>query len=400
VSRILLIAKGSFGDVFPMFAIARALHAAGHAVTCAVPMKHHAAVSALGLTAVPLRPPTQATRAGPWGLRHAINTVLSVNFDGLAEEYTQLSAAARDADLLIGNQIAFVTPMLAETLGKHWVYCAISPLAVYSAFDPPLFPGLHLSPLKDMNLPGLRTLERTIARLAGWFWAKDIARQRRRLGLPSRGHPLFEGKFSPDLNLFLCSPSLVRAQPDWPANMQLTGFCWFEPDFPGHPQDRDALNRFLSRGEPPVLLLLGSDSRTRPGRYYHVGIEACRRLGLRAIGYLPYAGLIGAARVVIHSAGIGTLGWCLRHGKYSILTPGAEDQFDNARRAQRMGYARVIPRRRFSVDTLVQALRAHLDDPSGDAACLQAAREVAHEDGTHVACAHIQVLLGAPNESG
>jgi rhamnosyltransferase subunit B len=413
MSRILIIAKGSFGDVFPMFAVARELQAGGHEVTCAVPRKHHDSVAAIGLHAIALRPAALGISPPTW-LRRMTNKILSFNSAGLAEEYAELRQAAAAADLLIGNQIAFVTPLLAETLGRKWVYCAISPLAVYSASDPPLFPGLHASPFRDVDLPGLRSIERRIARLVARFWGREISRQRKRLGLPGRGNPMFEGKFSPDLNLFLCSPSFVRAQPDWPGNMRLTGFCWFEPGFLGNPQDFDALQRFLRQGDAPVLLLLGSDSRTKPGRYYHVGIEACRQLGLRVVavadprfhadlphgddilitGYLPYAKLIASARVVVHSAGIGTLGWCLRHGKFSILTPGAEDQFDNARRAQQLGYARVIPRRYFDADHLGAALRAHLSDKTGNQACLLAAQALSQEDGVGTACGHINALLG------
>lgn len=413
MSRILMVAKGSFGDVFPMFALAGALQARGHRVVCAVPARHLERARASGLDARPLAEPPQAPRGR---LRRLADTVLSFDNAGLAAEYADLGAVAAGVDVLIGNQIAFVTPLLAEGLGKPWVYCAISPLAVYSRHDPPVFPGLHVLP--DFELPGRRAAEYRVARLAAGHWGRGISRLRRRLGLAGRGHPLFEGKFSPDLNLFLCSPSLVRPQPDWPAHTRLTGFCWFEPEFLGVPAERAALADFLARGAPPVLLLLGSDSRTRPGRYYHVGIEACRRLGLRVVavadprfhaelprgddllvtGYLPYSELIRAARLVVHSAGIGTLGWCLRHGRYSILTPGAEDQFDNARRAERLGYARVIPRRRFDVDSLAACLGEHLADPAGDAACRRAAAAVCHEDGAASACREVEALLGAAPE--
>lgn len=415
MSRLLIVAKGSFGDVFPLFAVARALQERGHQVTFAVPEKHLANLAALELEALPLpRPPAAATAGLPGWLRRPLDRILSINNAGLEREYDALAAAAATADLIVGNQIAFVAGILAECLGKPWVYCAISPLAVYSAADPPSFPGLHALP----GRPGpLRArLEYHLARMASRPWGRDMVRLRRQRGLPDRGHPLFEGKFSPHLNLFLCSPELAPPQADWPDHTYQTGFCWLEPDFLGRPGDRAALADFLARGPAPVVLTLGSDSRSRPGRFYDIGIQACRRLGLRAIlvadprlhdslprgddllvtGFLPYSCLAPAALAVVHSAGIGTLGWCLRHGTPSIVSPGAEDQFDNARRAERLGIASLIPRPLLTADRLAATL-ASLVDARGawpDAAT----RAVAREDGAAAACLWIETLLGGSGE--
>lgn len=413
MSRILILAKGSFGDVFPLFALASALQAQKHTVICAVPEKHRIQAAAYGFeTLVPQITPSPRKPRG-W-LRRMLDIILSFDNASLSDEFSALEDAAKQADLLIGNQIAFITPLLAETFGKPWVYCAISPLAIYSKFDPPLFPGMHNLPLRGFEFPGKRAAEYQIARWVSRFWASAISRERSRLGLPQRGHPLFEGKFSPDLNLFLCSSTIITPQPDWPLRTYLTGFCWHAPDFPNNPEQGHELNRFLSSGPPPVLLLLGSDARTRPGHYYHIGIEACRRLNLRTIavvdprfhanlpqgedvlviGYRPYSELIRSARLVVHSAGIGTLGWCLRYGKFSILTPGAEDQFDNARRAEKRGFARVIPRGRYSVDKLTECLREYLTHPDSDAACRQAAENLSDEDGATRACTYVTALIG------
>ena len=40
-------------------------------------------------------------------------------------------------------------------------------------------------------------------------WLKDVYQLRAELGLPETEHPLFEGKFAPDLNLALFSSALM-----------------------------------------------------------------------------------------------------------------------------------------------------------------------------------------------
>ena len=415
MSRILMVAQGSFGDLFPMFAIAGELQEHGHQVIFACPANRLSSVEVLGVEGVALdRPglPSMPSRHPSW-LKRRLDKILAISTNHLAEEIAVLMPLAESADILVSNQLAFAAALVAEYQSRKWVYCAISPLAVYSANDPPQFPVLHALPFARLRWARMRRIELAIARAVAGQWSAEISRQRRRLNLPDRGHPLFEGKFSSDLNLFLCSPALIRPQADWPPHTVLTGFCWFEPNSFGTLGEGEALHAFLERGAPPVVIALSSDSRSRPGRFYHVSIAACRRLGLRSVvvadprfhadlpggddvlitGYQPYSRLLGRALLVIHSAGIGTLGWCLKYGKYSILSPGAEDQFDIADRAARCGYATVIPRSRFNPDRLTSALRAFLEDLAWNARGKCVSGAIGQENGARAARRHIETLL-------
>jgi rhamnosyltransferase subunit B len=53
----------------------------------------------------------------------------------------------------------------------------------------------------------------------------------------------------------------------------------------------------------------------------------------------PYARLFPRARAVVHHGGIGTLAEAMRAGKPMAIVPFANDQYDNARRGQRSGWA-------------------------------------------------------------
>ncbi|WP_201243284.1 glycosyltransferase [Halochromatium salexigens] len=57
MGRILIIAKGSLGDIIPMYAVAQALQQRGHAVLLATQQRHLESARSLGLKAIPLDQP-------------------------------------------------------------------------------------------------------------------------------------------------------------------------------------------------------------------------------------------------------------------------------------------------------------------------------------------------------
>src|SRR5262249_24861349 len=150
-------------------------------------------------------------------------------------------------------------------------------------------------------------------------------RFRLELGLSSSSDPLFAGRNSPRLVLALFSPEFASAQPDWPANTQVTGFPFYD--------ERDAnldedLTRLLNEGEPPLVFTLGSSAVWDAGRFYVESAAAAQRLGWPAVllvgnnhgnqlpkplpakivvaSYGPYAQIFPRASLIVHHGGIGT----------------------------------------------------------------------------------------------
>ncbi len=149
-----------------------------------------------------------------------------------------------------------------------------------------------------------------------------------------------------------------------------------------------------------------------PGRFFEKAIAACRRLGCRAIivaaeslhgaipkgpdimvtGYLPYSAILPETRAIIHSAGIGTLGLALRFGVPSLVLPGDWDQHDNARRAERRGYVKVM-HGEADAGLIMPALAQLLDGPFVRERVRAVAPYVAAEDGATAACEAIEARL-------
>jgi UDP:flavonoid glycosyltransferase YjiC (YdhE family) len=234
-------------------------------------------------------------------------------------------------------------------------------------------------------------------------WIGPVLELREELGLPAGPHPVFEGKFSPRLNVAMFSPVMGRPQPDWPPNTVQTGFSFYDA---GTGELAPELEAFLDAGEPPVVFTLGSAAVLDPGAFFHESIEAAERLRIRALliagdwrpertpapnvhvsGYAPYSAVFARASVIVHQGGIGTTAQALRAGKPMVVVPYGFDQPDNAARLRRLGVSETIGRKKYDSARAMEALRRV-------SAYAERAREVRVEDGTKGTCDAL--LSGAP----
>jgi UDP:flavonoid glycosyltransferase YjiC (YdhE family) len=78
----------------------------------------------------------------------------------------------------------------------------------------------------------------------------------------------------------------------------------------------------------------------------------------------PYSKLFPRALVNVHQGGIGTIAQALRAGKPMLVVPYSHDQPDNAARVERLGVARVLTRRNYRQQAIVETLRDLVKDAS------------------------------------
>jgi UDP:flavonoid glycosyltransferase YjiC (YdhE family) len=242
-----------------------------------------------------------------------------------------------------------------------------------------------------------------------------LRRFRAELGLPpSADDPLFEGQYSPALNLALFSKVLAAPQPDWPGNTVVTGFPFFDRGEQGEGMGDD-LRQFLDAGPPPVVFTLGSSGVYTAGDFYRESAAAAGRLGVRAVlligtdernrpdrtlpenifvaEYAPYSELFPRAAAVVHQGGVGTTGQGLRAGVPMLVVPFSHDQPDNADRVCQLGVARTVPRRRYSATRAAFELRRLLGDRRYAERAATVGKVVRAEDGVGAACEAIEARL-------
>jgi UDP:flavonoid glycosyltransferase YjiC (YdhE family) len=228
-------------------------------------------------------------------------------------------------------------------------------------------------------------------------------------------HPaIFEGQFSPLLNLALFDPHLAQPQPDWPDNTRICG----SPVFDGKPADTAVLNdleQFLAGGEAPIVFALGSSAVWIAGDFWDKAVAAALKLKRRAIlltgptvpeslpntiraySYLPYSKIFPHAAAIVHQAGIGTLAQAMRAGRPQLIVPVAFDQPDNARRTCALGLARTIPFRKGTAQRLASELSMLLDSASYADAAHRMAASLKEVDGA--ACAAQALIAFAKGQS-
>lgn len=167
-------------------------------------------------------------------------------------------------------------------------------------------------------------------------------------GLPRARDALFLPITSGNPYLVGASPRVVDAPPDWPPNVQLTGFfAWDTPRSYGPPR---GLQEFLDAGPPPILITLGGSSAVDPQEFYPNAVRATRRLGHRALV------LSGPTSEPSASTPLRTHSWLLASGLPQLIVPRGFDQPQTAVRMRRLGVATIMPWGRASAPALQSAL--------------------------------------------
>jgi UDP:flavonoid glycosyltransferase YjiC (YdhE family) len=311
--------------------------------------------------------------------------------------------AAREADLIVTHPITFAAQIAAEKTGMPWVSTITAPLSFFSSFDPSVMaPYPAVIKLRALG-PAFFGLIKKLARVVTKTWLAPITRFRASVGLPRGRDPILEGQHSPQRVLAMFSPLLASPQPDWPANTLATGFPFYDHAEHGQGIDPD-LERFLDAGPPPVVFTLGSSAVQTAGNFYYESIAAVQRLGCRgvllvggntfqealppglaAFPYAPFSKIFPRAAVIVHQGGIGTCAQALAAGRPMLVVPFAFDQPDNAARLQRLGVARMIPRKHYTAQRACSELQPLLSDPAYAASAVEVAHKIAQENGVRAA---------------
>jgi len=411
---------GSSGDLHPHLALALGLQDRGHDVVLVAAAPFREAVERVGMRFQPMRPEVP-DRAGNELLfarmmdpRRGTEFIMrSLVAPAIRHSYADVEAVADGADLLATGTLAFAAAFYAERNGIPWAATALQPSAVLSVYDPPtgdLLPGTEA--LRKLPPWAVRRLKGVVG-LATDRWFAPLQRFRSELGLPpATVNPFLGGATSPWLNLALFSPVLARPQPDWPPKTVITGFP-FDPRVDGSSLPPD-LERFLDRGDAPIVFTLGSSAVYAPGRFWRESLEVVRALGRRAVllvgphgetgliqgapdvlavGWAAHAALFPRAAAVVHQGGIGTTAQALRAGRPMLVVPYSHDQPDNARRVAELGVGLRLPVDRYTAEAATPLLARLLAEPAFRQRAVKIAEAVAGEDGVERASDALEAIL-------
>ena len=344
--RILLSTFGARGDVMPYIAIARELRVLGAQPVVATATVFRPAIEAAGVEWA-FCPPEMPALAGQKRMMSAARgdewMIRQLLVPALRQGVAALDELAHNAEALVSHTLSFAGPIVAQRRGLKWISSAVSPL---SLLEGALAPALPVAPWAA-NFPRFNGLLLRLLRREFGLWLRPVQALRRELGLPPGDNALWDDAHSPRLALRLWSP--LFCGPGARPTARATGFCFLENQTPLAPE----IARFLEAGAAPVVIcapsLCGGEAWLRDAAL------GARALGARALilgvdraweddrilarRFAPLEQVLPRARAILHGGGIGALAQSWRAGVPMLLLPRAHDQFDNQRRAHKLGIA-------------------------------------------------------------
>jgi UDP:flavonoid glycosyltransferase YjiC (YdhE family) len=418
MATVVIAAFGSWGDVFPAFGVATALRDRGHAVRVAATANYAEFCEDERIDFVPIGPPSSPnderdSRVADWRLFGLIGTrylLRNYVFPYLDTDAAKLREVVADADAVVAHPLLFAASIAAEARGV--------PFATYSLF-PELIPSAYSQPVRT-PLPSRGVVGRMynrigwaiVRRILGALATKQINAARARAGLRPQRHPFFSPLDSGDPYLLLASRCVFERQPDWPSNVETTGYVTWDrarstPPPPG-------LDDFLGAGPPPILVTLGASSALNPGNFFLEAAAAIEQLGERALlltgpaqadslptnsatrfvtAFAPLSSVAKRCAVAVHHGGAGTAAAFLDAGTPQLIVPLIYGQPHTAARLRALGVAEVVPWRRATTRRLTVSLRRLLNDNKFASTATAIAAQLAGEDGADRAAERIESLL-------
>jgi len=413
MTRVIITAIGSAGDVHPLLGIGAALAARGHEIVfCSHPPFEAAAVRQ-GFAFKPIGTADEyaAAMANPalWNPRTSFRTLWAVIAPTLQPHFHTLVSLTNDDTVLVGSLWAFSARLMQELYRVPLVSVQVSPSTLLSAHAPPTHPRLTIPRWLPLGVKAalLRLIEtQVLDRVCG----PELNALRAQLGLPSVTRIFGHWLHSTDGVLCLFPEWFAQPQPDWPEPRRQSGFPLFN-ETQAHEPDTQ-LEAFLDDGERPVVFTAGS-TLTDHAHYAGIVNAVLRDTGLRGIlltphtqqqaatataqlltrRYVPMRTLLPRCRALVHHGGIGTAALAYAAGIPQVVTPFAHDQFDNAQRVAASGCG-VRLDAPLQARALARALRDVLGSPSIATQCVRMQdRLAAAPDGCDTAARYIEGFM-------
>ena len=336
-----------------MFAIALELARRGHHASLACPPSFEPWARSYGVEHHELGEDLQSKLAdASTAPEQSIRGMTRYFTEQMALQAPRLLELARDADVIVGTGMAWMSASVAEKLGIPVLCFMPGTAAVRSRlYPPPLMPWFGLP--SWMNGLLWWAYERSTNALMG----APVNGARAGLGLP----PI--AAF--DAHLFVDTPCVVGADelvmppdPLWQGRYPYVGFVFLDDPAPLDP----ALDAWLSSGEPPIFVGFGSMAGSAPERVLALLVDALRGSGRRclvlggtslfgdrppegffAVREAPFARLFPRVAAVVHHGGSGTMALALRAGVPQVVLPMMLDQHFHAHCLVRAGLAPLAP---------------------------------------------------------
>ncbi|HEY8480174.1 MAG TPA: glycosyltransferase [Spirillospora sp.] len=409
MSKIVIFAAGSRGDVQPCAALGRELRRRGDEVRLVASARYAPLATRAGLELAPLTADPVEILESDAGQELLAGGRNPVRFLGgfrrilgpMAERLlAECLDAGKGADLILGPTLGFLPRHIGEHLGVPWALIHFQPSRPTGAFPHPFVPRARwFGPWAN------RASFAAVDQIA-WLLARPFVNPWREesLGLPRL--PV-RGVRPDDATALACfSPVVVPRPRDWPSTVHVTGY-WFLDEPGWEPPAR--LAEFLAAGPPPVYVGFGSMVPKDPAMTEMTVRAALRLAGVRgivqgdpaasdeevlAVRDVPHAWLFPRVAAVVHHGGAGTTAAGLRAGVPTVVCPFFGDQPYWGERVATLGAGPPpLPFRALTVPRLASRIRRAVRDGAMADRAEELGRRIRAENGVERALEVIDALL-------
>lgn len=392
-ATVIMVARGTSGDIVPMIEIARSLARRGSRIVFVTHCSYRDRVEALGVAFIPLDTPEE--------YQSFISDGPLLNEPrGVAEFFRRHYAHKVDQDYRLLRRLCHKGRQLIVSRYMS----TLSDQLMAERFEIPyvcVFPFPAIATMASVQM--LKALFDTELR-------PDIETLRRGLRVDSES--CWPQNFTPAAFLGLWPDWFTGTDVKWGFPIHLSGFAGVEWSSMNAeiPHEIRGLTNCEMR---PIVVTTGSGAFYPPS-FFHTTASACRLIGRSAIiagatnslttdniapgakcvGYVPYFGtLVRAAAAVIHHGGIGTIAHCLAAGVPQLVLAYGTDRPFNAGLIARLGVGEFLPRSRWEPREIAAALARLTDSQTIRERCRHFAGLLASGDGAVTAADLIERLM-------
>jgi UDP:flavonoid glycosyltransferase YjiC (YdhE family) len=338
--KILLVTRGSQGDIYPYLPLAKELETRGHEVMLNIPLAFEEFAKQINIPYT-----IQGHDDIIAMLENSPKTmdILEWTRRVIQHQFNELPPLLERYDILVAANTEFAAPSIAQYCKKPLIRTAYAPLIPSRTIPPPVLPfpkpNSVFRPMFFWNLLGLGI---------NYLSLKPINTNRKRLGLPpikdQADHAPRNAR-----NLLLYSPVLGETDPHWACPWAQTSYC-FNDLLPYDEALYQQLTAFIKSDKRPTLFFtMGSITAVVRERICEWLYEICQKhnwkfvvgsgwsgLGKTLHGngnlfvlekVIPHKMFLPFCTAIVHHGGSGTTHSSARAGIPQMVAPMIIDQF-------------------------------------------------------------------------
>jgi len=348
--RILLVTRGSQGDIYPYLQLAAALKNRGHWVTISVPRLFEKQASDAGVRFV-----LQASDDIAGMLEETPDTANLLEWTRrvIESQFSEIIPLLEEHDVLVSSNTEFAAASVAEYCGKPFVRTAYGPFIPSWDIPPPVFPWPKPNPvIRPAILWGILNGGLNL------MVKKTINKHRAALGMsPIRDQA--EHAPANAFNFLMYSKFLGTVDNRWKYKWEIGGYC-FNDALPYDKEEAERLTAFVKKDErPTVFFSLGSCNVKQRDRFVETLFDVCTAHSYKLLvacgwwnvgarlenrdnlfrmeGVIPHHLVFPQCDAIIHHGGAGTTHSAARSGRPQMVVPLLLDQFYWSHRVSELG---------------------------------------------------------------